>query len=606
MQVTRKSISPGELARLKRELSVKSSATAQANGIAKDQSDTQVIIEKKRDEQSNVPKEAKLPVLPLGTTPADSASETSYPGDSVYPEDNEPLKDEYQTLAFESPAEFLTFFHRSVHSGQVTLHPWQIAVSDQIAEETPKATSLKPYKLALCAANGSGKDAFVVAPFVLWFALCHKHALCIVTSSSGNQLTAQTENYIKGLAEAVNGFFGTQVFRIRQRYIKCLLSGSEIRLFATDEAGKAEGYHPLEPGAKFAIVVNEAKSVSEEIFDALRRCTGYTHWLNVSTPGEPKGSFYRSFCNWPNARRVTSYDCSHLSPEDREEDKRDFGEHSALFRSKHLALFTTISSEVVIPRESVNYLLEHPPKPAYANWEKRVGIDLAAGGDENCVTITHGNVVVSENAFREADTTITADRIEKILLENKIPKHSEFIFADDGGIGRGIIDTLVRRGWNIKRVLNQARATNSSQYGNKGAELWYRVRRFVETRCVDLRGLSTKTIDQLTDRRFKQSSQGGRILLEAKRDAKAEGRSSPDRADAYVLSQTGLTLEDYGNVAVQDEAKPDARQRTILRSNEAVLQHYEDELDKAYTKSWNFEMQAKKRVFNSLRAVINN
>lgn len=585
------------LARLRRELATANSGQSkkQVNTAKKENNDTQ-----------SDPKETKAPVLPIGTVAPVPRDESSYPGDHSFPEDDTPLRDEYQTLSFESPAEFLTFFHRSVHSGQIVLHPWQLEVSDQIARETPKATALKPYKLALCAANGSGKDAFVVAPFVLWFALCHKQALCIVTSSSGNQLTAQTENYVKNLAEAVNGFFGSQVFRIRQRYIKCLLSGSEIRLFATDEAGKAEGYHPMVPGAKFAIVVNEAKSVSEEIFDALRRCTGYTHWLNVSTPGEPKGSFYRSFCNWPNTRRVTSYDCSHLSPEDREEDKRDFGEHSALFRSKHLALFTTISSEVVIPRESVNYLLEHPPKPAYANWEKRVGIDLAAGGDENCVTITHGNLVVSENAFREADTTITADRIEKILLENKIPKHSEFIFADDGGIGRGIIDTLVRRGWNIKRVLNQARAINNTMYGNKGAELWYRVRRFIETHCVDLRGLSSKTIDQLTDRRFKQSSQGGRILLEAKRDAKAEGRVSPDRADAYVLSQTGLTLEDYGNVAALEDPKAEARQRTILRSNEAILQHYEDELEKTWTKRQNLGPQVRRRVFNSLQTAINN
>ena len=186
-----------------------------------------------------------------------------------------PITDEgYATLDFKSPAEVVAFFDPNVNEGTVNLHEWQVNLSEQLA--TAPASSLHPHKFILCAANGSGKDCFIVAPFAIWLAITKRRSLCIITSSSGVQLSAQTENYIRTLANRVNTFYqkvyGCDIFKVNQRYIKCRLTGSEIRLFATDEEGKAEGYHPLEPNAAMAIIINEAKSVAKEIYQALWRC----------------------------------------------------------------------------------------------------------------------------------------------------------------------------------------------------------------------------------------------------------------------------------------------------------------------------------------------
>src|SRR5690606_11698247 len=100
---------------------------------------------------------------------------------------------------------------------------------------------------------------------------------------------------------------------------------------------------------------------------------------------------------------------------------------------------------------------------------------------------------------------------------------------------------LVRRGWHINRVLNQSAAINKKNYGNKGAENWYRVKRIFEEGFFDVRSVSSITQEQLYNRRYKQALTGQRIFLESKKEAKANGRPSPDRADALILCFTGLT-----------------------------------------------------------------
>jgi hypothetical protein len=185
------------------------------------------------------------------------------------------------------------------------------------------------------------------------------------------------------------------------------------------------------------------------------------------------------------------------------------------------------------------------PQPMFQTWPIRIGLDLAAGGDENALCKSIGNRAV-EKSFREKDTEIGAERIDHILsVEWKVPKSCKNIFGDDGGVGRSIIDKLERMGWTVNRILNNSTATLRKIYGNRGAENWYRVLRILEERCFDVSTLSEKTREQLYTRRYKASSVGGRIFLESKKDAIAEGRPSPDRADAFILSQTGLTINDY-------------------------------------------------------------
>lgn len=458
----------------------------------------------------------------------------------------------YEAFEFTDYVEMLMLLDENVRNGTIQLYDWQREVAAQLCKDG--VTDMQPLKYYLCAANGVGKDSFVVAPFAVWGIMRFIKATVVITSASGVQLSRQTERYIRVLCEKANNYFieiglSTEpIFKINQRYIKCLKTGSEIFLFATDEPGKAEGYHPIEPGRKLFIIANEAKSIPDQIFDALRRCTGYSHWLEVSSPGEPKGHFFKSFTDTrarlrDNTRHVTSYECKHIPKQDIEDDKRELGEHSALFRSKHLALFTTVDRMAVMSLETINKCDTTCKTWLGTTWPKRVGIDLAAGGDETVISIWQGNRQIGQYTFRQKDTELSAAIIDKYLISQNIEKDSMFIRADDGGVGRGVIDKLVRLGYvNITRVLNQSAAYNKREYGNKGAEMWSKVARLIEE-CLILIPDDEKLKSQLATRLYKRSANLGRIILQSKAEAKAEGFASPDRADAMVLALYDIDVE---------------------------------------------------------------
>jgi hypothetical protein len=220
-----------------------------------------------------------------------------------------------------------------------------------------------------------------------------------------------------------------------------------------------------------------------------------------------------------------------------------------LIWSKWLAEFTSLDVGCIVPLDHVNACMNDQVPKAFSDWPLRVGMDLSAGGDETVLVATRGNVIVKEVFFQERDTTIVAARLSQELEALGLKRNHEFIFADDGGIGKSIIDMLRKApsddtpGWEIRRVVNQARAIRPEQYGNRGAELWYLIKRLAEERLIRFDEASEKLREQLYTRIMEKRA--GRVWLEPKPKAKSEGRPSPDRADAFVLSLCGLTVADF-------------------------------------------------------------
>ncbi len=409
-------------------------------------------------------------------------------------------------------------------------------------------TDTNPLKLVLPAANGSGKDMVIIASFAVWFSLIKARNRVIITSSSFDQTKSQTEPHIRELCNAFNKRFGP-TFRSTQFHHIVPELGSEIKLFATDEAGKAEGFHPWH-GGDMALVINEAKTVSEEIFGALSRCTGYSHWLEISSPGKRHGHMFRMVqdaIQYPAPaelgrfyyRRVTAYDCPHIPRVHIEAERKDKGESSPWFRSSILAEFSDFDEPVVISEYLFDQCFFNPPKPF--GDDTAIGLDLAAGGDENAGFVRRGNRVIHEFFFRQPDTDLAATLIDEQL---KPFKNSNYIFrADNGGVGRGIIDKLETLGWRISRTNNQSPAHNKREFLNLGAEIWAKVKRHIEAKRIILPN-THKLKGQLTTRYWAgDNSTQGKYALEPKPVAKASGRPSPDRADAFVLCFSSLSAD---------------------------------------------------------------
>ena len=456
----------------------------------------------------------------------------------------------YTPLDLKSPAELIATFHPSIQNGDIALYPWQVEEAMFLAQ--PEFSKANPLRHILCACNGSGKDAYVIAPFAVWHAISKVRSRCIITSSSYTQLQSQTENYIRSLCASINDKLGAKIFIIKQMHIACTLTGSEIKLFSTDEPGRAEGYHPFPdyPKGELAIVINEGKTVNDRIFEALERCT-FNRWIVISSPGKTNGRMYNDYKRadvYPEpfrfgrtyARKVTAKECPHISELRIEQEKASYGEHHPWFRSARLAEFTSLDEAVVVTMESVQRCINFPGP--HISFGKRAGLDLATGGDENAICVVDGNKITDMLAFKAGDNVVNFC-IELFEKHGFKKANSRNIYADHGGVGAAYAQNFREKGWELSWIMNQSKPINPAGiYGNRGAELYFNLRRLIDE-CLILGISDPKLISQLTSRYYTQHKTQGRIILEAKREARAKGHGSPDRSDALALAFVGVTAD---------------------------------------------------------------
>jgi hypothetical protein len=508
-------------------------------------------------------------------TPRNQGTEASEDSDFLVEDSYEPEsgsetvvvgEDGLSVMPFESSVELVAFFDEAMNSGRHVPHPWQTEISEFLCIQN-KPTYKDPLRLAVRAANGSGKDAYVIAPFAIWFALTKKQSLCVITSSSHRQMDEQTEYHIRNLAEAINKKMGSVIFQTKARQVKCALSGSEISMFVTDEPGKAEGSHPRTPDSEMCIIINEAKSVEDDIFQALSRCTGYNYWLEISSPGGKAGRFYKSCLTWKNHIKVTAFDCPHLGEAYIENAKIDWGENSPTYRSMVLAEFSSLEGLNIVKQEWIDRLKERPPKVMFQHWPVRVGIDAGQGSDETVVSAWQGNQRIFQHCFRDKDATIQADILNHTLgTKLKLPKNHPYIWGDDGVGSKATMDILRRMGWKVQGVLNQSKAINRTRFVNRTAELWTKFARLWEEGILQLPDPEDKKFEeQLTGRHYLDKSvEKERLQLETKADARRKGRPSPDRADAAVLAFHDLQLKDFLEELEKEVTGHANRQRQLV------------------------------------------
>lgn len=437
----------------------------------------------------------------------------------------------------------------------LTPHGWQKEVSRQLAgylDGTTRAqpTQREPLYLNIVAANGSGKGSYIIAPFAVWFIACKVRARVIITSKSQKQIKEQNFQYIRQLCKAVEDAIGAAIFDIIDGKVTCTTTGSEIQCFVTNDENRGEGFHPFPdfPDAEMAVIIDEAKSIEEHLWTAFRRYTGYNYWIEISSPGPKEGHFFRTSTaattilhpepprlGERHVRYVTAYDCPNIARAHIEQAAREEGINSAFFKSSILSEFTDLESENIIKLSVLESLDKNPPL-IIDEADIGIGLDLAGGGDENCCYVRRGARLVNYLAFREVNTTLTPPAIDNFLADYK---NSAYTFnADNGGISQAIVDGLVALGWRITRRNNQSPAANPTRYTNLGAEMYFHVKRLFERRLIPAPDAQehAKLREQLTRRQTKSNaSTQGKYALMSKREAKAQGIVSPDRADAFVL-----------------------------------------------------------------------
>lgn len=462
----------------------------------------------------------------------------------------------FDGIMIENPIELLNLCDEDISSGRVALHGWQVEFMLDFAFQCMNRNDTFPFQALVRACNGSGKDKYIIAPCIVWLCMRFKKTIGVVTSASGAQLDNQTCRYIKSLADKVNRKLGLELWSTKYREYTIDFgegSVSHIYCYATDEPKKAEGYHPMEFGAKMVLMVSEDKTVPDDINVAINKCTGYTHRVHVSTPGAPIGHFY-DYCmtavkreSMKDVLQVTPTDwieyhvpaskCSHLSTNYIQQMKRDLpgGEHGAPYKSQVEAEFCVTDEMVVIPYTYIWRAVKQPKCSWKAEMFNTAGLDLSDGGDETVLAIRNGNKLIKVIPFRFQDTEDTITFLDTTFRENKLDNSQSKIFGDCGGLGKPMLDRLKRMGWkNIHYVDNRSKAARPLVYKNRGSEVFFHMRDLLEHNELILIN-DDLTMKQLGGRYYKLVD--GRIhQLLSKIEQKSKGYRSPDRADAVNLA----------------------------------------------------------------------
>jgi hypothetical protein len=405
------------------------------------------------------------------------------------------------------------------------LYGWQ----HELCRVIERGASEERVRVALSAPNGSGKSSVCVAVSILNWLRKYPRGKVVLTTADAKQLDSQI---MPSLA------------RHRARFPAWDFLGRSIRTpegglfisFTTDEASRAEGHHSA-PDAPLLIIIDEAKSVENEIFMAFDRCS-FSVLLLVSSPGLKMGRFYDAFTlhrdRYTFVRQVGLPDCPHIS-EERIRDVIDtYGERAPFVRSTIFGEFMAEdeTQPMAISYEKLRALLECPPHARTSDQETSAFCDFAAGGDENVLAIRSGNKLLELIAWRDRDTSAAVGRF--IIEFRRHGLKASQIWGDAGGLGTPMCDMLRDAGWAINRADFGAKARNEQLYTNVGTELWAGLARQIERGELVLLNDAT-LFAQLTTRKLLYDARG-RVRIEPKDVLRNRGVKSPDRADAVAAA----------------------------------------------------------------------
>lgn len=157
-----------------------------------------------------------------------------------------------------------------------------------------------------------------------------------------------------------------------------------------------------------------------------------------------------------------------------------------------------------------------------------VGVDVARlGGDRTVFVKRKGLKEIGRASFTKKRTTEVCDLLVNFIGADK----NVLIKIDDTGVGGGVTDEMIARGYNVIPINFGAKASNPDKYPNLISEAWFYLQSIIDNISI---ANDKDLLVELSNREWKMDSKGRRGV-ESKDDYKKRGFRSPDLADATIL-----------------------------------------------------------------------
>lgn len=423
-------------------------------------------------------------------------------------------------------------------AGYAGTRAWQTqAFGDIAAHLQNPETRFMPLMLARTSGHGIGKSAFI-GMLVNWALSTCEDCKVVLTSNTDTQLRTKTAPEVGKWQRLsiTREWFDVSATSIAVR------DKSHAKTWRADFVPWSEhnteafaGLH--NKGKRILLVFDEASAIADKVWEvaegALTDEDTEIIWVAFGNPTRNTGRFRECFRRYKHRWNHAQIDSRTVEGTNKAQIAKwaeDYGEESDFFKVRVRGMFPSMSARQFISEADVAAAYgRHVPESAYAFAPKIITVDPAWEGDDEFVIGFRQGLV-----FRILETFAKNDN--DLVAAQKIARYEDELGADavfvDAGFGTGIKSAGegLGRFWTLVWFANKS---DDAGCLNKRAEMWKAARDWLKD--------GGAIPDDPTLRDELQAPEivpraDGKIQIESKKDMKARGVPSPNRADALVLS----------------------------------------------------------------------
>ncbi|MHB2015365.1 MAG: hypothetical protein ACYCW6_00295 [Candidatus Xenobia bacterium] len=327
--------------------------------------------------------------------------------------------------------------------------------------------------------------------------------------------------------------------------------------FSSDNPDAVQGLREAE---NVLIIMDEAPGVDEEVVESLETLltSSTSRLLKQGNPTTTQGHYYDCF-----HKHKERWHCIHISAFDTpnvaagkivvkglieagwvEDRRRKWGESSPQWKTRILGEFVTAAGDVVVPQEYVENAgkLWHTYRPDAEECLRILAADIGRSHDPTVVVLREDRRVQVLDSFNVDDIPSIAERIAGMICQHKVDR----AHIDATGIGIGVFDELrklqgagkIPYDVELVDVVFSRSPQDPELYDRFIDEMAWALRQALDPTNPEhlvLDPNDTDTATQLTMRQWTLTDKG-KIKVESKKALKQRLGSSPDRADAVMLT----------------------------------------------------------------------
>ena len=429
---------------------------------------------------------------------------------------------------------------------------------DEWQAEMMMAVASGHRRISIRSGHGVGKSTGA-SWLMLWFLLTRYPVKVVVTAPTSSQLFdalfAEVKRWVNELPHSMQ-----RLLNVKSDKIELVAAPAEA--FISARTSRAETPEALQGihSDHVLLVADEASGVPEAVFEAAAGSMSGEHacTLLLGNPTRSSGFFFdthnRLRDHWWT-RRVSCIDSPRVSDAYVEEMKQRYGEDSNAYRVRVLGEFPLADDDTVIPIDLVVSAMNRDVE-ARPDVRPIWGLDVARfGTDKSALAKRYGHVITEVMTWGGLDLMQLCGRVKAEYDALKPSDRPLEILVDSIGLGAGVVDRLRELGLPARGVNVAESPALGQTYTNLRAELWFRVKAWLEQRNSKLPN-DEGLLAELVSPRYTFTS-NGKMKVEGKDDMRKRGLSSPDRADAVCLtlaSEAATAI--YGSAGSSSWSKP--------------------------------------------------